>query len=133
MKSVSVDLSVGAEKCPIDILCKDDTLQGPPHFKYVRCSFRHSSAHLQLPGRFKKGEFCNRVCGKGCGVKRRRCKCAHVHGGLPPYAADGLLHPHYITMVSYIAALHFFIYFGCSLSCADLCLVAFSVNKRTYW
>lgn len=100
-KRVCLDLSMGAEKCPVDILFREDTQQGPPHFEYVRSSFRHGSARIELPGIFKRGEFCMRLCGGGCGLKKRRCPCASVLGGLPPYGADGLLHPHYVEMVAY--------------------------------
>lgn len=99
-KNVSFDLSVGIENCPIDILCTQGTQQGPRRFKYVKCNVRHGSAALKLPGIFKDGEYCKRVCGSGCGTRRKRCPCAGLSmGGLPPYEADGLLHPHYIEMV----------------------------------
>lgn len=98
-RKVSFDLSMGVEKCPVDLQCREGTRQGPPHFKYVKCSVRHGSANLILPGFFESGESCRWKCGWGCGTKRRRCPCAASQGGLPPYQADGLLHPHYIETV----------------------------------
>lgn len=98
-KNLSSDLSMGLEKCPVELQCREDTRQGPPHFKYVKCSVRHGSANLKLPGIFESGDRCTVKCGRGCGTKRRRCPCATVQGGLPPYEANGLLHPHYIETV----------------------------------
>ena len=93
------DLSMGLEKCPVDLQFREGSRVGPPHFKYVRCSVRHGSANLKLPGVFESHERCKWKCGRACGTKKRRCPCAAIQGGLPPYEADGLLHPHYIETV----------------------------------
>lgn len=108
MKDASVDLSRGVESCPIGILFKEDTLQGPLGFKYTRSSFLNQGATIELPAKFKRGEFCGSCRGKGCGGGRKRCPCSNFLRGLPPYGSDGLLHPHYIEMVVTLYLYHFF-------------------------
>lgn len=96
-KIISYDISLGAEKRPIHVICRDDTYQLPKPFKYIRESSFHKSV-LDLNQSPGKGIFCTK-CVSACGVGGSY-PCAFSAAELAPYTNDGLLHPHYIEMVS---------------------------------
>lgn len=97
LKITSYDISVGAEKSPIYVICRPGTLQGPKPFKYIRDNSLYNSV-LDLNPSVGNGSCCTK-CVSACGVGRSSCCCAFSAAGLAPYTKDGLLHPHYIEMV----------------------------------
>lgn len=100
-RNLSYDISVDAEKNPIYVICREDTLQGPQPFEYIRNNSHCGSFFVDLNQGLGLGAGCTK-CVSACGVGRSSCCCAFSAGGLAPYTREGLLHPHYIEMVRHL-------------------------------
>lgn len=96
-KVISYDISLGVEKIPVTVTCKDGSNRLPKPFKYIRENSFHKSV-LEMKQSNGKDILCACRGRSGCG-KSSSCNCAFSAGGLPPYTKAGLLHPHYIEMV----------------------------------
>ena len=97
-KVISSDISFGAEKRPVTVTCEDGTHKLPKAFQYIRESTFHKSVG-ESRQHTRSEDLCTCRNRSGCG-NSRSCPCAFSAGGLPPYTEAGLLHPHYIEMVS---------------------------------